>query len=177
MPLQLPIRTPRLWLRDFVSDDLDAVHHYASDPIVTRYMFYGPRTLPETRDYLEGVLVDQHAQPRRMWELGVVEAATQRLVGACDLTLESEAVADLGFIFSREVWGRGYATEVAGAMVRLGFQDRRLRRIFSTCDVENVASARVLEKSGLRRESTLREHKYAKGRWWTSFLYSIDRVD
>jgi ribosomal-protein-alanine N-acetyltransferase len=138
-------------------------------------MFYGPRTLTETRDYLEEMLASQREQPRVVWELGVLDASTGRLVGACDLTLEHPGEADLGFIFAREAWGRGYATEAARAMVRAGFEQLGLRRIIATCDVENVASARVLEKTGLRRESTLENHKYAKDRWWTSFLYSVRR--
>jgi ribosomal-protein-alanine N-acetyltransferase len=175
LQLNLPVRTARLILRDFEPNDLDAVHGYASDPVVTRYMFYGPRTVAETHSYLERMLASQREQPRLVWELGVLDVSAGRVVGACDLTLENPGEADLGFIFSREVWGRGYATEVAQAMVRAGFDQLGLSRIFSTCDVENHASARVLEKAGLRRESTLEKHKYARDQWWTSFLYSVRR--
>ena len=129
----------------------------------------------ETRGYLERMFDSQREEPRLVWELGVLEASGDRVVGACDLTLEYPDAADLGFIFSREVWGLGYATEAARAMVRAGFQQLGLTRIFSTCDVENHASARVLEKAGLRRESILEKHKYAKCRWWTSCLYSVRR--
>ena len=175
MQLNLPVRTARLILRDFEPNDFDAIHGYASDPEVTRYMFYGPRTVAETRGYLERMIASQREQPRLVWELGVLDVSTGRVVGACDLTLESPDEADLGFIFSREVWGLGYATEAARAMVRAGFEQLGLSRIFSTCDVENHASARVLVKAGLRRESTLEKHKYVKDQWWTSFLYSVRR--
>ena len=81
----------------------------------------------------------------------------------------------LGFTFSQQVWGMGYATEAARMLVRAGFEQLGLNRIISTCDVANGASARVLEKAGLRRESTLEQHKWAKGQWWTSFLYAVHR--
>jgi ribosomal-protein-alanine N-acetyltransferase len=174
--LHLPLRTASLTLREFVSDDFDAIHAYASDPEVTRYMFYGPRTGADTHAYLERMLASQQEEPRVTWELGVVATADDRLIGACDLTLENAQEADLGFIFSREVWGMGYATEAARALVHAGFQQLGLTRIFSTCDVVNHASARVLEKSGLQREATLENHKYAKGKWWTSVLYSVRRA-
>jgi RimJ/RimL family protein N-acetyltransferase len=60
-------------------------------------------------------------------------------------------------------------------MVRAGFEQLGLTRIFSTCDVANAASARVLEKAGLARIATLDRHKYALGTWWTSHLYEIRR--
>ena len=175
MSLSIPLRTARLTLRDFAPSDFDAIHAYASDPEVTRYMFYGPRTVADTHAYLERMLASQREEPRLIWELGAVVTADDRLVGACDLTLDSPQEADLGFIFSQEVWGMGYATEAARLLVCVGFEQLGLTRIFSTCDVENHASARVLEKAGLRRESTLEKHKYARGQWWTSFLYTVRR--
>ena len=66
------------------------------------------------------------------------------------------------WVFSsrQEVWGMGYATEAARLLVCVGFEQLGLNRIFSTCDVANAASARVLEKAGLQREATLEQHKY-----------------
>jgi ribosomal-protein-alanine N-acetyltransferase len=177
VPLDLPLQTARLILRDFQATDIDAIHAYASNAEVTRYMFYGPRTPDDTRDYLERMLASQREEPRMIWELAVVRATDGRLIGACDLTLESPAEADLGFIFSRDVWRLGYATEAARAMVRAGFEQLGVSRIFSTCDVSNLASARVLEKAGLQREAVLDRHKFAKNQWWTSLLYAIGRVE
>ena len=175
MSLGIPLQTARLTLRDFNPNDFDAIHAYASDPAVTRYMFYGPRSVADTHAYLERMLASQGEEPRLIWELGAVVTAVDRLVGACDLTLENPQEADLGFIFSQDVWGRGYATEAARTLIRVGFEQLRLNRIFSTCDVANGASARVLEKAGLQREATLERHKYARGQWWTSFLYAVRR--
>jgi [ribosomal protein S5]-alanine N-acetyltransferase len=171
----LPIRTPRLTLRDFVPSDFDAIHAYASDPDVTRFMFHGVRTVDDTRAYLDRMIASQAEQPRLIWELAVVVTSADRLIGACDLTCENAAEGDLGFIFSKDGWGMGYATEAARAMVGAGFERLGLSRIFSTCDVANAASARVLEKAGLQRVATLDRHQYALGRWWTSYLYEIRR--
>ena len=175
MPLSLPIRTPRLTLRDFVPADFGAIHAYVSDPDVTRFMFHGVRTEADTRDYLERMIASQVAEPRLIWELAVVETSSGRLIGACDLTCENATEGDLGFIFSKDAWGMGYATEAARAMVRAGFEQLHLKRIVSTCDVGNAASARVLEKAGLTRTATLERHKYALSKWWTSYLYEIQR--
>lgn len=138
-------------------------------------MFYGPRTEAETRDYLDRMVASQGEVPRVVWELGVLRTDDHRLIGTCDLTLDKPDEADLGFIFSRDAWGRGYATEAAKAIVEAGFEQLGLTRIVATCAVANTASAHVLEKTGLQREATLEDHRFAKGVWWTSFLYAIRR--
>ena len=120
--LHLPIRTERLLLRDFVAADLNAIHAYSSDPEVTRFMFFGPRSETDSRHYLQRMLESQAQKPRLTWELAIVRCSDDRLIGACDLTLEDEHEGDLGYIFARDVWGQGYATEVARAMVAAGFE-------------------------------------------------------
>ena len=137
-------------------------------------MFHGPRTPDDTRDYLNRMIASQTAEPRLIWELAVIVTAVNRVVGACDLTCDGRGEGDLGFIFSKDVWDMGYATEAAQTMVRVGFERLGLTRIAATCDVSNIASARVLEKAGLRRTATLERHKHALGKWWTSFFYEIE---
>ncbi len=58
-------------------------------------------------------------------------------------------------------------------MVRFGFEELGLHRIWSWCIADNVASARVLEKTGMRREGRQRETDWFKGRWWDTLLYGL----
>ena len=175
--LDLPLSTPRLRLRDFLPTDFQAIHAYASDPEVTRFMFYGPRDDADTMAYLQRMLQSQVEHPRRMWELAVIRRIDDRLIGACDVTLDNVHAGDLGYILAREAWGQGYASEAARAMVNAGFAQLQLERIFATCAVAHGASARVLEKAGLRRRTVLHRYKEAKGRWWDMWLYDVTRAD
>jgi [ribosomal protein S5]-alanine N-acetyltransferase len=175
--LNLPIHTERLVLRDFSMNDFEDMHDYASDPEVMRYMFHGPRDRAETRYHLKGILNDRRKTPRYLWELAVVDRESGRVAGACDLTLNEDKVADLGYIFSRRFWGRGFATEAAQALVRAGFEELRLERIFSVCDIGHAASGRVLEKAGMRHKGVLERYYEAKGRWWDMHLYEIHRSE
>jgi len=59
----------------------------------------------------------------------------------------------------------GYATEAARRLLTFGFDELKLHRIFATCDPNNKGSVRVLEKTGMRCEGRLREHKRVKGKW------------
>jgi RimJ/RimL family protein N-acetyltransferase len=164
-------------LRDFLPTDLPAIHAYASDPEVTQFMFYGPRDAADTSAYLQRMLKSQVERPRRTWELAVIRRADDRLIGACDLTLDNAYEGDLGYIFAREAWGQGYASEAARAIVDAGFVQLQLERVFAICAVEHGASARVLEKAGLRQRTVLHHYKEAKGRWWDMWLYDLTRAD
>jgi [ribosomal protein S5]-alanine N-acetyltransferase len=173
--LSLPIGTARLNLRDFVKLDFDAIHAYSSDPRVTKYLFFGPRDADSTADYLEGLLASQKEVPRTRFELAVEEIESGRVVGACDLSLIERNVVDLGYMLGLPDWGKGYATEIALALVDAAFFDLRADRIISTVDVNNQASIRVLEKIGMRWEAVFRKHRRAKNRWWDCHLFVLPR--
>ena len=59
------------------------------------------------------------------------------------------------------------------AIINFGFQELKLHRISSQCIADNAASARVLEKVGLRLEGRLRENEYFKDRWWDTLQYGL----
>ena len=173
--LTIPVRTARLSLREFIAADFQAVHAYSSDPRVTRYLFFGPRDEESTAEYLEELLTSQREQPRTRFELAVEEVASGNLIGACDLSLIESNVVDLGYMLGVEQWGKGYATEIALALVDAAFFDLRAQRVISTVDVNNAASIRVLEKIGMRWEAVYRKHRRAKNRWWDCHLFTLPR--
>lgn len=169
------IRTKRLILRDFNETDWQAVHGYASDPEVVRYMDWGPNTEEETKVFIRRSISHQKEKPRRNYTLAIILKAEDRLIGSCGLHVANPDNREgwLGYCLNRHFWGQGYATETAKALLRFGFQQLGLHRIYATCDPANIASVHVLEKIGMQREGHLREHKWAKGRWRDSLLYAI----
>jgi len=173
--LTLPIDTSRLRLREFVLSDFDAIHAYSSDPRVTKYLFFGPRDAGSTADYLEGLLESQRELPRTRFELAVEERGSGRVIGACDLSVIERNVIDLGYMLGVPDWGKGYATEIALALVDAAFFDLQADRVISTVDVNNGASIRVLEKIGMRWEAVFRKHRRAKNRWWDCHLFVLPR--
>jgi [ribosomal protein S5]-alanine N-acetyltransferase len=174
--LKLPVRTNRLDLREFVKADFDSIRAYSADPRVTRYMFFGPRDAQGTADYLDGLLASQREVPRTRFELAVVEIASGRLIGTCELSLVESNVVDLGYMLGTRDWGKGYATEIALALIDAAFFDLRAERVISTVDVNNKASIHVLEKIGMRWEAVYRKHRRAKNRWWDCHLYVLPRA-
>jgi len=82
-----------------------------------------------------------------------------QLTGAMGLVMKDEGIAEIGYWIGVPFWGRGYATEAAAEVVRYGFEERGLRRIYAMHFGRNPASGRVLQKIGMQYEGTLRQHR------------------
>ena len=146
-----------------------------SDPRVTRYLFFGPRDEDSTAEYLEGLLASQRERPRTRFELAVEEIASGARDRRLRLVVHRTQCGRLGIHAGHDDWGKGYATEIALALVDAAFFDLRADRVISTVDVNNRASIRVLEKIGMRWEAVFRKHRRAKNRWWDCHLFVLPR--
>ncbi len=179
MPSLVPIETKRLLLRDWETSDAPSAYEYASDPIVVRFMPWGPNTLSQTQVFIRKVRRLRFAKPRRSFELAVVLKSDNRVIGGCGIRIKNPPLreGDLGYAFDRHYWGKGYATEATRALIRFGFTKLKLHRLWATCDNKNRASARVLEKSGLHFEGLLRENLFQKNRWRDTRLYAMLEKD
>jgi ribosomal-protein-alanine N-acetyltransferase len=169
------ILTRRLILRDFEETDWQAVHNYAADPEVVRYMDWGPNDEKESKNFIARALAQQKEQPRNDFSLAIVLKEKNALMGGCGIYISNPANQEgyIGYVLNRSFWKHGYATETAQVLVHFGFDQLKLHRIFATCDAENVASARVMEKVGMQREAHFRENGRVKGRWRDALLYAI----
>jgi len=169
----MQIHTERLVLRDFLQEDLHAIHEYASDPLVVKYMTFGPNTLEDTQNFLNRAMGKQGADPRTDYELAVVMKSEGRLIGGCRLNKVSEIEAHLGYIVNRSYWGKGYATEAARSMVEFAFGELGLHRVYADVHPDNAGSVRVLEKLGMTLEGRRRENMMIHGEYQDHLLYSI----
>lgn len=169
------LQTERLVLREWEEADLPAVQKYGTDPEVVRYMPWGPNTDDDARAFLHRCLANARSIPRRNYEFAMTDRISGELIGGCGIRISAvePRVGDFGYILRRDCWGRGLATECAAELVRLGFEDHNLHRMWATCDVENTASANVLRKAGLQLEGTLRENQMQRGKWRTTLLFAI----
>ncbi|MGH3321435.1 MAG: GNAT family N-acetyltransferase [Streptosporangiaceae bacterium] len=171
-----PIETARLTLRPFSPDDLDDLYAYHSRPDVTRYLYWGPRDRAQVAEVLDRktrqcVLEEEgHAL-----SLVAVWREVGRVVGEVELHWLSgeHRQGEIGFVFNPDYHGRGLATEAAGIMLRLGFEDLGLHRIIGRCDAENHPSARLLERLGMRREAHFVHNEIFRGEWSEEFAYAM----
>ncbi|MCB1270376.1 MAG: GNAT family N-acetyltransferase [Microthrixaceae bacterium] len=140
------LRRPRL-------ADAEAILEYGSDPEVARYADWPIRSdLTALRPLVQDREVRWDAGAEYYWV--ITERDRDRAIGGISCRITGDA-AEVGFLLHRRFWGRGIATEACAAVVAWLWSVPTLRRVWATCDAENLASARVLEKVGLRHERTL----------------------
>jgi RimJ/RimL family protein N-acetyltransferase len=170
----MDLKTPRLLLREFRTSDHAAVHAFASDTEVTRYTDWGPNSPHDTAAFLAEVTQDSSSTPRCRFALAVVSCEHDTLIGSIELqvTSASDQHGAIGYVLHRDWWGKGYASEAATALLRFGIDALGLHKISATCDPDNAASARVLTKIGMRRESHLRDHLHIRGQWRDRVVYA-----
>jgi RimJ/RimL family protein N-acetyltransferase len=147
--------TTRLTVRAAVLPDSVALFAaYAQDPTVTRFLTWRPhRDETESQQFLsrcEKAWEDGTAYP---WVLVLRDSGD--LIGMAEMRIRGH-LADLGYALARRHWGAGYMTEALKPIVAWAFDQPSIHRVWATCDVENVASARVLERLGMQREGVLR---------------------
>lgn len=146
------IETGRLWLRPLVPDDLEAVHRLWTDPDVRRYLWDGEEISRETAaGIISGNVGCFEERGFGLW--AVIRKEDEALIGFCGLwRFEDGSDFELVYCISPEYWGGGLATEAARAAIRQGFEVAGLDHIPASADTPNVASLRVMQKAGMRRE-------------------------
>ena len=169
------LTTPRMILREFTQDDWQATLAYQSDPRYLRFYPWTQRTEPEVRDFINVFVAQQEEQPRRNFQLALTQKSDGRLIGSGGVRVHNaaERQANLGYELDPRFWRNGFATEAVHALLRFGFQTLGMHRIYGECIVENTASARVMEKNGMRQEAHFRDSTAFKGRWWDALIYAI----
>jgi RimJ/RimL family protein N-acetyltransferase len=171
-----PILTDRLLLRPFEPSDLDAVHAMQSREDVARYLYWNPRTPDETEEALRRIVElrsvdDEHDGLR----LAAVRRDSGELIGDFSLwrTSREHQQGEIGFVLHPDHHGQGFATEASLVCLRLGFEVVGFHRIEGRCDARNTASARVMERLGMRREAHLVENELVKGEWTDELVYAM----
>ena len=168
-----------LYLHEIDESDWPALQLCLGDAETVKYTEFEPFTASSARWLVSWALEKKREEPRSVFAFGVMLSPDTPLVGIATLTIRDLDLgeADVGVIIERGRWGKGYATAAVRDLLALGFDTLHLHRMTGECDPDNLGSARVLEKAGMRRESCLREHRDQKGRWVDRLLYAISRGD
>src|SRR5688572_29926342 len=140
----------RIRLRELETSDFDAVHAYASDPLVTRYMSWGPNTPEDTRTFLNRTIHAAEEDPRRMFTYAIAERSSGKLIGTCGLQLLNPTGPQFmfGYCLHPAWWGQGFGKESVALLVELAFEDLRAHRLIADVFAGNVASKRLLQRLG-----------------------------
>jgi len=167
------INTERLLIRNFQPEDWKSVLEYTSD---SNNMEYIP----------EGVLSEQGAQDFIRDNIGenaekfpVILKKENVLIGHMVFhKWFGEGTYEIGWVFNPKYHNNGFATEAAQSILKYSFEKMNIHRIIATCQPQNIASYRVMEKVGMRREAHFQKcipanFKKGNSEWWDEYFYAI----
>ncbi len=167
----------RLILRRFQKVDMQDLFEYLSDKEVVKYEPYKPLTLAETKENLE-------------WRIGTEEMIavelknSHKMIGNVFMGKRDFESLEIGYVFNRKYWGKGYAAESCRTLIRQAFSNG-VHRIYAECDPNNESSWRLLEALGFQREAHFRKNVYfwkdeaGKVIWKDTYVYARlnDNID
>ncbi|WP_270887639.1 GNAT family N-acetyltransferase [Pedococcus sp. 5OH_020] len=175
--VRLPLHTDRLVLRSFRPGDEDDVSAYRSVEEVVRYIPGEPRTREQVAD-----LVAERATAGRLEPASPILTLAVELPGRVigDVLLHLDGLdghdgrqAEVGWVFTPDVAGQGYATEAARAIIQAAFEQVGVHRVWAQLEPDNTASARLCERLGMRREAFFEKASWFKERWTDLAIYAI----
>ncbi len=149
------IESARLVLRIPTPADAAAIFNsYARDTEVLRYLTWQPhQNIQETEAFLSDCTAAWDGNTRFPYLITLKESG--EVIGMIEMRINGFK-ADVGYVLSRRYWGKGMATEALRNLVDWALRQESIHRVWALCDVDNPASARVLEKVGMQREGILR---------------------
>jgi RimJ/RimL family protein N-acetyltransferase len=172
MELLNEIKSEKLIIRKFRSDDWKDIYEYLSDEKVVRFEPYEPFSEQESKE--EAIY---RAKNEKF--IAVCLKDSGKVIGNLYFAKQDYETYELGYVFNANYWHNGYATESAKALMNYAFKEWKVRRIIAMCNPENEASWRLLERLKMRREGHLHQNIYFKTNannqpiWQDTYEYAI----
>ena len=155
LPDPLPRTTERLHLRRFQVTDLAAFQTYRHDPKVQRYQGWKPQSDELAARFLAEMAAESFFPLGQWLQIGVALRENDYLIGDVGIHAAHDGLsADLGFTFSTQYQGQGYASEAVRAVIALLFETTAVTHIAASADADNAPSWRLLERVGMQRTRT-----------------------
>jgi RimJ/RimL family protein N-acetyltransferase len=172
--MTLPIVTERLVIRRYTHDDIPDVLGLASHPSFARLISENIQaTEEEIRKYIDLQNSYQPFEKDKVFELAVERKEDGKVIGLLGMICQDHRQGEMGWGLGVEHRGQGYATEAARALMDYGFNSLGLHRIHADTSTDNLASWRVMERLGMRREALLRGSVYEEGKWSDRYVYGM----
>jgi len=145
------LSTKRLLLRPKTMNDASDMFEFTSNIEVARFVFAPDKDIESVKDYI----AQSMSAPLGKFVLEL--KSEQKVIGTIDFLKFHEQSAEIGYVIHQNYWGKGYASEALTCLIEFSFEKLGLKAIHCEHDVENLASGRVMEKSGMRKMETLRK--------------------
>ncbi|SDM22994.1 GNAT family N-acetyltransferase [Nonomuraea jiangxiensis] len=164
----------RLGLREIAEADVTALHAIYGDSVATQYMPFQPRSLAEVAGLTRQAMEAAAAEPRRLYVLAVVDAASRAVIGVARLYISERHPhsAEIGFGLHPDHWGRGIGTDLVRLLLAFGFKDLGLHRIWGARSPANLPAQLAMLTAGMVEEGRIRHHVHTPHGWRDSIVHS-----
>lgn len=162
----------KIYFKSLNTRDSEEIHSYASDEIVSRFIGWRlMNTLDETREYIE-TMISRESAGTHLYA-SVALKSTHEIVGTVMIfNFDREAnQAEIGYVFHRDHWGKGYGTEAVALVTDFAFNSLNLHRTYACVVDANIGSSRILEKNGYELEGRLRDHYFIDDAYYDCLYY------
>jgi ribosomal-protein-alanine N-acetyltransferase len=168
-----PQHTRRLFFREITRADIDPIYAFASDPLNTQHLIWGPASRRAVRSFVRRCDVERRLTPRARWSLALVERETLDIIGIIyiERLRNDPTTVQMGCMIARAHWRNGFADEVTDERVRFAFEDLGARKIIATSSPANTGSIHNLQKHGLEVQGLLPDAVAHRGETRDSLLF------
>jgi ribosomal-protein-alanine N-acetyltransferase len=175
----MQLKSKHVLFREILEDDIPQIHQLNILPEVDKYNTLGiPKNIKETQDLTISWITAQQQNPREkyVWLLQNKEGCFIGLLGL-NKGKKNYLNAEIWYKLFPEFWNKGFATEVVKCVLNFCFFELKLHRITAGCATENIASIKVLEKAGLKKEAHHRKILPIRGQWIDNYEFAILEED
>lgn len=161
-----------IYFKSLSLSEAEQVHSYASDEDVSRFIGWPlMKTLDETSKYIETML-NRESAGTHLYASIVLKSTEENIGTAMIFNFDKEAnKAEVGYVFHKNHWGKGYGTECVTLLSNFGFEVLNLHKLHGTVVDANIGSARILERNGFKLEGRLRDHFFIEDKYYDALLF------
>jgi len=169
------LSSDRIVLRQIESEDADKIFEYRSQPEIYQFQSWKPSTIQEVNDFITHRIVREPNIKNSWFQLAIIEKETNALIGDVGLHFlpEEPDQVEIGITLRKESQGKGLATEVLRLVFDYLFITLKKHRIIASVDPQNIASIRLMERLGMRKEAHFRKSLFMNGKWQDDMIYAL----
>ena len=168
------LETDRLILRQMQETDIDAVYNFNSCEEALKYVLREPfKTKEEAKEKLNFFLTGIKGKTAFWWVFTLKETNENIGYGGLFDISQEHNRAEIGYGITKNYWNKGYMSEIVETIVKFGISKAEFNKIYGIIISGNDASIRLLEKNNFKKEAHLKEHSFARGKYFDETIYSL----
>ena len=170
----IKLSSDRLFLRPLTSLDAEALYKYRSDAVTNRYQGWVPKSIDEAGDFVSKIAPKINVFDT-WFQFAIVLKETNELIGDIGIHFidEENYQAEIGCTLAKDHHGKGIANEALKLTIAYLFSDLNKHRISCSVDPDNVASIKMIERLGFRKEVHFKQSLLIDGEWVDDIVYAL----